>query len=116
MVQWLKEVLVDLIATAVITAVVFFGTPYLEYAVYIYTALMALARSLTLLNRNFRDLTARKASEAPAWVFHILYLLNVAILTYGSYYITAAIWIYIWAAAYYVYRERENKRISKSKG
>jgi hypothetical protein len=113
MIQWFKEVLVDLIATVVIAAVVFFQTPYLEYAVFVYTGLMAVARSLTLLNRNFRDLTARKATEAPAWIFHILYFLNVAILAYGAFYITAAAWVYIWGAAYYVYREREQKRISQ---
>ena len=106
--QWLKNILIDLLATIVIAIVVFYDTLYLEYVVYIYTGLMVLARAFTLFNRNFRDLTSRKVSSAPAWMYHLLYFLNVAFLLYGSFYITAAGWLFIWGVAYYVYSQKQS--------
>lgn len=102
--QWLKHITVDLIATLVIAIVVFFdATVVLEYVLYIYTALMVLARLFTLFNQNFRSITKRKTKSAPNWMYHVLYLLNVAFLAYGMYYITAAGWVFIWAVAHYVH-------------
>ena len=102
--QWLKHITVDLIATIIIAIVVFFeDTTVLEYVLYVYTALMVLARAFTLFNQNFRDLTKRKTESAPAWMYHVLYLLNVAFLVYGMYYISATGWVFIWAVAAYVH-------------
>lgn len=105
--QWLKHITVDLIATIVIAIVVFFKeTTVLEYVLYVYTGLMVLARAFTLFNQNFRSITKRKTESAPAWMYHILYLLNVAFLAYGMYYITAAGWVFIWGAAYYIHSQQ----------
>lgn len=102
--QWLKHITVDLIATVVIAIVVFFDTTIvIEYVVYIYTGLMALARLFTLLNRNFRSITKRKTESAPNWMYHLLYFLNVAFLLFGMFYITAAGWIFIWGVAFYIH-------------
>lgn len=102
--QWLKHIAVDLIATIVIAIVVVFdATIVLEYVVYIYTGLMALARLFTLLNQNFRSITKRKTESAPNWMYHLLYFLNVAFLVFGMFYITAAGWIFIWGVATYVH-------------
>jgi hypothetical protein len=102
--QWLKHITVDLITTLVITIVVFFDTTIvLEYVLYVYTGLMVLARSFTLFNRNFRSITKRKTESAPSWMYHILYLLNVGILTFGMFYLTATGWVFIWGVAYYVH-------------
>lgn len=103
--QWFKHIAVDLIATIVIAIVVFFDeTNVLEYVLYVYTGLMVLARAFTLFNQNFRSITIRKTESAPAWMYHLLYFLNVAFLAYGMYYITAAGWVFIWGVAYYVQR------------
>lgn len=104
--QWLKHITVDLIATLIIAIVVFFETTtVLEYVLFVYTGLMVLARLFTLFNQNFRSITQRKTKSAPNWMYHILYLLNVAFLAYGMYFITAAGWVFIWGVAYYVHRE-----------
>lgn len=102
--QWLKQITVDFLATLVIALVVYFNTVYLEYVVYIYTALLAIARVISLVNRNFRKITKKSVSEAPEWVYHLLYFLNTAFLTVGEYYITAAVWFFIWMVAFYVHR------------
>ncbi len=100
--EWLKHITVDLIATLVIAIVVFFEAILLEYVLYIYTVLMVIARSISLLSRDFQVITRKKISEAPRWAYHILYFLNVAFLFYGLFFITAAAWVYIWGVAYYV--------------
>lgn len=105
--QWLKHIIVDLITTLVIALVVFFdSTPALTYVVYIYTGLMVIARSLTLISGNFRAITKKQISEVPVWIYHFLYFLNSLFLVIGAFYITAAGWIYIWVIAGYVHKKQ----------
>lgn len=106
--HWLKQSAVDLLATLVIAFVVFFNTDYhLEYIIFIYTGLMVLARSLTLFSSNFRAITKKKVSDAPAWVYHLLHFLNTALLVAGQFYITATGWAFIWGVAWYVYSKNQ---------
>lgn len=103
---WLKHITVDLIATLVIAIVVFYNPGILEYILYIYTGLMVFARSFSLFSSDFRMITKKRVSEAPAWMYHLLYFLNVAFLFYGSYYITGTAWFYIWIVAAYIYHQQ----------
>ncbi len=106
--QWLKHVTVDLITTIVIAIVVFFEeTRVLEYVLYTYTVLMVLARSFTLLSSDFRQITRKKVSQAPDWIYHILYALNVLFLAWGAFYLTAAAWVFIWGVAAYISHRKE---------
>ncbi len=106
--QWLKHVTVDLIATIVIALVVFFDeTMVLEYVLYTYTVLMVLARSFTLFSSDFRQITRKKVSEAPDWIYHILYALNVIFLSFGAFYLTAAAWVFIWGVAAYISQRKK---------
>lgn len=107
--QWLKNIAVDLLATLVIAIVVFFDTLLLEYVLYIYTVLMVIARLVSLLNSDFRSITRKKITEAPQWIYHLLYALNVAFLAYGGFYLTGAAWVFIWGVAWYVYSR--NKKL-----
>ncbi|MEX0647855.1 MAG: hypothetical protein WEA56_10555 [Balneolaceae bacterium] len=102
--KWLKQITIDLLASIVIVIVVFFDTAILEYVVFIYTGLMVLARAITLANGNFRKITKKKVSEAPVWIFHLLYFINTAFLIYGEFYLTAAGWVFIWLVATYVHQ------------
>lgn len=105
--RWLKQITIDLLATLVIAIVVFFETAFLEYVVYIYTGLMVLARIITLISGNFRKVAKKKVSEAPVWIYHLLYFLNTAFLFFGEFYYTAAGWVFIWLIATYVHRLSE---------
>ncbi len=109
--QWLKHITVDLIATLVIAIVVFFDeTAVLEYVLYIYTGLMVIARLISLFSRDFQAVTKRKVSEAPVWMYHALYFLNVAFLIYGAFYLTGTAWLFIWGVACHVHRQtKQNK-------
>ncbi|WP_069131813.1 hypothetical protein [Rhodohalobacter halophilus] len=105
--QWIKNIIVDLITTLVIALVVFFeSTPALTYVIFIYTGLMVLARTFTLFSGNFRAITKKQVSEVPVWIYHLLYLLNVLFLGVGAFYITAAGWVYIWGVAAYVHKQQ----------
>lgn len=104
--MWLKHLTVDLLATLVITIVVFFETALLEYVFYIYTALMVIARTLAFFRIDLRAVTKKKVEEAPIWAYHTLYILNIAILAYGLFYITAISWGYIYLSAMFVYYKR----------
>ncbi|MEX0662319.1 MAG: hypothetical protein WD381_06505 [Balneolaceae bacterium] len=104
--QWLKNIVVDLLTTIVIALAVFYEETTLTYIVYAYTILMCIARLASLLSRNFQKITQRKVSEAPIWVYHLLYFLNVLILGLGMWFITAAGWIFIWGVAAYVHKRQ----------
>ena len=107
--HWLKNSAVDILATLVIAFVVFYDPDYhLEYVVFIYTGLMALARTFTLFSSNFRSITKKKVSDAPVWVYHLLHFLNTLFLILGQFYVTAAFWVYIWAIAWYVHSKNQN--------
>lgn len=105
--NWLKNAIVDLLTIPVIALAVFYSSSFLSYVVYIYTSLMVVARLFSLSSSNFRSITRKKISDAPLWVYHLIYLINIAILLAGSWFITAAGWIFIWAAAVIVYKKGE---------
>lgn len=105
--MWLKHLTVDLLATLVIAIVVFFETALLEYVLYIYTGLMVIARSVAFFKIDLRAVTKKKISEAPIWIYHLLYLLNILILFYGLFTITAISWVYIYLSAMFVYYRKE---------
>jgi hypothetical protein len=84
--------------------VVFYDSfPLLEIILYIYTALMVLARSFTLFSPSFRAITTKKVSDAPVWIYHLLYLLNTLLLGTDGYFILASGWLFIWGVAAYVH-------------
>lgn len=105
--MWLKHLTVDLLATLIITIVVFFETALLEYVLYIYTGLMVIARSLSFFRIDIRAVTKKKVEDAPIWMYHLLYLVNIFILFYGLFYITAISWVYIYLSAMFVYYKKE---------
>lgn len=106
--MWLKHLTVDILATLVITIVVFFETALLEYVLYIYTGLMVIARSLAFFRIDLRAVTKKKVEEAPIWIYHLLYALNISILLFGLFYITAISWFYIYLSAMFVYYKKES--------
>lgn len=104
--EWIKQILVDLLALVVIALAVFYEHTVLTYIVYIYTFLMVLARLFSLVSGNFRAITEKKVSTAPIWVYHLIYAASTAILLYGRWYIAAAGWLFIWITAIIVHRKK----------
>ena len=63
--EWFKHILVDLFALVIIAIAVITDQIILTYVVYTYTALMVLARLLSLISGNFRAISNKSVSEAP---------------------------------------------------
>ena len=105
--QWLKQIVIDLLAIVVIALAVFYDSSYLEYVVYIYTGLMVIARLFSLLSENFSAITQKKMADTPVWVYHLIYLINVGILISGGWYYTTIGWIFIWIAATIAHNRRK---------
>lgn len=97
--KWLKHIIIDILATLVILIVVFQETTFLEYVLYIYTGLMVIARISSFYRIEMRVVTKQKLTDAPVWIYHTLYFLNVFILLFGQFYITSLFWLFIWIAA-----------------
>lgn len=103
--HWIKNTVVDLLTIPVIALAVFYDSNFLTYVVYIYTGLMVIARVFSLSSSNFRAITRKKIENAPLWVYHLIYLLNIIILTAGQWFFIAACWMFIWFAAVFVYNK-----------
>lgn len=102
--QWLKQIIVDLLAIVIIALAVFYDASYLSYVVYVYTALLVVARLFALFSDNFNAITKKNVSEAPLWVYHLIYGITVLLLGIGGWFITAVGWIFIWVAASIVHK------------
>lgn len=93
-VTWIKNVVIDLIVTAVILLLVVQGARWAEGAVWIYTVLMVLLKAAALFAGAF----GRPGSyAAPAWFFHALYAVNVGALAVDGRWGLAGLWLLIWA-------------------
>jgi|AntRauTorckE6833_2_1112554.scaffolds.fasta_scaffold20449_3 hypothetical protein len=104
--EWIKQIIIDLFALIVIAFAVFYEQTVLTYIVYIYTSLMVIARLFSLINSNFRAITQKKVSEAPIWVYHVIYAITVVLLIFGQWYVTSAGWCFIWISAIISYRNK----------
>lgn len=97
---WLKNVIVDLIVTAVIALMVTQGWPWTEILVWVYTPLALLLRIVALFAGRLARLTEAK-HPAPRWFYHLLYAVNVAMLLAGTEWILAGGWVLIWSLSAY---------------
>lgn len=104
--EWVKQIIVDLLALIVIAFAVLFEYPVLTYIVYVYTSLMIIARLFSLFSSNFRAITQKKVTEAPIWVYHLIYALTIAVLLFGQWYIAATGWAFIWISAIIIYKKK----------
>lgn len=95
----IKSIAIDLLSVCLVAGAVFTEPLYLDIAVYIYTGLMVLARLVSLISSNFRQIADKKKKEGPDWVYHLVYFFNTALLLYGGWWITSAGWVFIWIAA-----------------
>lgn len=111
--KWLRNVVVDLVATLVILMWVVQGWDWAGWAVWIYTPLMLVLKiaALTL----GRLLGRANRGDVPAWFYHFVYAANVALLGYGAQYVSgrwilAAMWVAIWALSVWAVRRARQRR------
>ncbi|MFH5833998.1 hypothetical protein ACG2F4_08650 [Halalkalibaculum sp. DA3122] len=102
---WLKDVLVDITVTLFIFAAVFLDTSWMRWIIIGYTALMVLVKSVVLAGDRSLQLIRKTKTEAPGWLFNLLYAVNTGVLLYGSWWYTATGWLVIWILSYLAQRK-----------
>lgn len=106
---WLRDVIVDLIATAVILAAVLTSNSVLSVLVWGYTGLLLLVKILVLTGGDVLNLINKTKSEAPEWFSHLLYAINTGVLLAFQWWYVGAGWVLIWIFSYLTKRKLEAK-------
>lgn len=97
---WLKDVIVDLIATAIIIATVLTSNTALAWLVWGYTGLLLFVKLLVVIGDDFLNLINKSKSEAPEWFSHLLYAINTGALLVFQWWYAGAGWALIWGFSY----------------
>lgn len=103
--NWLKEVIVDLIVTLFIIIGVFLKTSWMWWVILGYTGIMVLAKIVVLAGDSSLQLIRKSQTSAPDWFSHLLYAVNSVSLLYANWWIAAGGWIFIWVFSYLARRK-----------
>jgi len=108
--NWIKEVVVDLIVTMVILVAVLTNLHWLGLIVIGYTLLMLLLKGIVALNHSLIGALKPRKSEAPEWVTHLLYGVNSLLLLAFGWWITGVQWVAIWILSWHTERQLQRTR------
>lgn len=109
--NWLKDVIVDLVATAVIIAAVLTGNSFLSWLVWGYTELLVLIKFFVLIGDSFHNLIKKAKNEAPEWFSHLLYAINTGMLLGFQWWYAGAGWALIWGFSFLTQRKLKRSTV-----
>lgn len=92
----MKEVVVDLVATALIVVAVIWEPGWAMWIVYIYTPLLLVLKVFALLGRGLSQLIPVE-DDVPRWFYHLLYAVNTILLLVWGWWGVGLQWLAIWA-------------------
>lgn len=111
---WLKNVVLDIVCTALIAVYALLGTSWsggIRWFILIYTPLMLVLKLAALAvgpgTLRGRSASKKLGTQAPQSFFHVAYALNVLLLLYAQWWIMAAAWALIWIFSFVF--ERRNR-------
>lgn len=107
--SWLKDVIVDIAATALIIAAVLTSNSILSAIVWGYTALLLFVKLLVLIGDDFMNIMNKANNEAPQWFSHLLYAANTSVLLFFQWWYAGACWAAIWMLSYLAQRKLNQK-------
>jgi hypothetical protein len=93
--SWLKNVLVDLLVTAIIVVYVFTGAVWAYWIIAIYTPLILLLK-IGAVATGVTKKVKKSPDAAPVWFYHLLYGVCLLLLLYVNWWLVAAGWAAIW--------------------
>ena len=106
---WLKDVIVDIIVTAVIIATVITSNIFLAGLVWVYTGLMLIVKFVALVGDGFQYMMKKSKTQAPEWFSHLLYAANTGLLLYFQWWYAGAGWAGIWIISYLTQRKLDKR-------
>lgn len=102
--SWLKDVIVDILATCAIIAAVLTSNFFLKGLVWGYTGLLVFVKLLVYFGDGFMNMMNKAKTSAPDWFTHLLYATNAGVLLYSEWWYLSACWILIWGISYLTQR------------
>jgi len=94
--KWLKNILLDLLITLLILIAVVGRVDWLLVIIIVYSALILLLRVVVLFNADMMHTVYKRMSDTPSWPLHLLYAINVFILSAGQRFRITVLWMLIW--------------------
>ena len=91
--NWLKEVVVDVIITIVLVGIFLFNKTEWVLAFQIYTPILIFLKTLALLGSRVKH---RLQGNAPPTFFHTLYAINVLVLIINGWWALSVQWMIVW--------------------
>lgn len=107
--SWIKDVIVDILATAAIIAAVLASNIFLNGLVWGYTGLLLFVKLLVYFGDGFMNMMNKANTSAPDWFTHLLYSINtIALLSFQWWYAGTA-WAVIWMLSYLTQRKLDQQ-------
>ncbi len=97
---WIKDIITDLVVTTVIIVAVIVNNEILTGVVFGYSLLMIVAKTIVYFGEQHLRMLHKVKTEAPEWISHILYAVNVAALFSFKWWFTGSIWVGIWIVSW----------------
>lgn len=97
--NWLKDVIVDILVTVFIAAAYWLTDPWMWWVIAVYTVLLLIAKGVTFKSDGLLG-RAQKPQQAPEWFLHLLYAINVVLLVLAHWWFLMAGWCLIWLFSY----------------
>lgn len=108
--DWLKDVLLDILVTIFIVTAVFVSDPWMVWIIWIYTGIMLITKTVVFFGDNFLRLADKAITSAPEWVPHLLYAINTTALLAFQWWYSGVAWALIWAFSYGAQRKLEARK------
>lgn len=102
--NWIKDVVVDILASVIIIAAVITSNSILSGIVWGYSGLLLFVKLLVYFGDGFMNMVNKTKSSAPDWVPHLLYAINTATLLYFQWWYVGTGWIIIWVLSFLIQR------------
>ncbi len=102
--SWLKDVIVDVLATAVIISAVVTSNTVLSGIVWGYTGLLLFLKLLVYFGDGFMNMANKADSAAPDWFTHLLYAINTGTLLFFTWWYLGVGWGIVWLLSYLIQR------------
>jgi len=93
--KWFKQVILDVLVTALILVAVLLRPEWARWIVIIYTPIMLLLKVFSVFGTGITAQIKRSDAAVPGWFWHILYTVNTAALLVVGWLLSDARWALI---------------------